>query len=295
MTGSAAPQAGWYPDPSYPTQQWRWWDGVQWSEHTSPMQQAPVVEQQAAAAALQAVPDQQHYAQAQYAAQPAAVAVASAQAVDARFDFDQFVVKQKIRPLLNVYEISAPRAGQPASDKPQNCADICSVRQKRIALRERISMRDGSDNELLALQQRKMLDVKGTSDILDAQGNVLGGLAKDFRKSLLRSRWYVLNAEGKRIAMVEETSAVFAVLRRIGRLIDVVNMVMSFVPYGFTITADGECATYGIKPGAPLGTHNRRIGLRDHYDLDLRNDTTRLIDRRVAVMLAVALDAMQGR
>ncbi|CAH0255342.1 hypothetical protein SRABI76_03349 [Microbacterium oxydans] len=32
---------GWYTDPSQPTQQ-RWWDGMQWTQHTAPLGQVPV-------------------------------------------------------------------------------------------------------------------------------------------------------------------------------------------------------------------------------------------------------------
>ncbi|MEO6821030.1 MAG: heavy metal-binding domain-containing protein [Candidatus Nanopelagicales bacterium] len=41
-TTSGQPIAGWYPDPSVPTQL-RWWDGTTWSDQTQPMvsEQAP--------------------------------------------------------------------------------------------------------------------------------------------------------------------------------------------------------------------------------------------------------------
>ena len=34
------PPPGWHPDPTQPAQ-WRWWDGTQWSAHTSPMVGGP--------------------------------------------------------------------------------------------------------------------------------------------------------------------------------------------------------------------------------------------------------------
>lgn len=36
----ATPQ-GWYPDPRQPAQQ-RWWDGAQWTDHTAPLENAPM-------------------------------------------------------------------------------------------------------------------------------------------------------------------------------------------------------------------------------------------------------------
>ena len=41
--------------------------------------------------------------------------------------------------------------------------------------------------------------------------------------------------------------------------------------------------------------HTRPIGVRDRYILRLSGDPDRRIDRRVAVALAVALDALQSR
>jgi hypothetical protein len=40
---------------------------------------------------------------------------------------------------------------------------------------------------------------------------------------------------------------------------------------------------------------NRRMGYRDTYDLDLSGDPGRTIDRRLAIALGVALDALQSR
>jgi len=40
---------------------------------------------------------------------------------------------------------------------------------------------------------------------------------------------------------------------------------------------------------------NRRFGVRDTYDLDLSGDPERKIDRRLAVALGIALDALQSR
>ncbi|MGW8679898.1 phospholipid scramblase-related protein [Streptomyces sp. NPDC055817] len=39
MTTQSNTPAGWYPDPQGAPQTLRWWDGAQWTEHTSPVQQ----------------------------------------------------------------------------------------------------------------------------------------------------------------------------------------------------------------------------------------------------------------
>jgi hypothetical protein len=93
----------------------------------------------------------------------------------------------------------------------------------------------------------------------------------------------VLDAHERQIALTQEKSVPVAVLRR---LID-------FVPYGefvplvfqFTIQMDGR----------EIGELRRPIGVRDRYTLTLRGDPDRRLDRRVAIALAVALDALQSR
>ena len=44
-----------------------------------------------------------------------------------------------------------------------------------------------------------------------------------------------------------------------------------------------------------IGDMNRRLGYRDTYDLDVSGDVERKIDRRLAVSLGIALDALQSR
>ena len=44
-----------------------------------------------------------------------------------------------------------------------------------------------------------------------------------------------------------------------------------------------------------IGDLNRRFGIRDTYDLDVAGDVERTIDRRLAVSLGIALDALQSR
>jgi uncharacterized protein YxjI len=73
--------------------------------------------------------------------------------------------------------------------------------------------------------------------------------------------------------------------------VDFIPYVGSFadwlpIPYDFTFTR-GETL---------LGHHKReRFKLRDRYTLDLTGDPERTLDRRLALALAVGLDALQAR
>ena len=186
---------------------------------------------------------------------------------------DRFVVDQLIRPVANLYRISA--SGRP----------IAFVRQKKLAIREdiRFFADESETTELFRIKARAVLEIGGRYDVITADGQGIGALEKVFGKSLLRSTWRVIGAGESELAVVKERSQFWAIVRR----------VIDAVPYGelvpivfhFTIDADGR----------HLGDFTRRIGLRDTYDLNLAGDPERTIDRRLAVALAVALDALQSR
>ena len=72
-----------------------------------------------------------------------------------------------------------------------------------------------------------------------------------------------------------------------------IRRAIDFVPYGDLVPIIFH---FTIDEGDQhLGDFNRRVGFRDTYDLDLSGDTARKIDRRLAIALAVALDALQSR
>jgi uncharacterized protein YxjI len=88
---------------------------------------------------------------------------------------------------------------------------------------------------------------------------------------------------GQELAIAQERSPAVAILRRV---IDVVPYG-DFVPIPFHFTIDaGE---------RHIGDLNRRLGFRDTYDLDVSGDVERTIDRRLAITLGIALDALQSR
>jgi hypothetical protein len=137
--------------------------------------------------------------------------------------------------------------------------------------------------ELFRLKARQIIEVRGRFDVLMPDGGRIGTLEKVFGASLLRSTWRILDANEAEVATAREKSVPLALLRR----------VIDLVPYGefvpilfqFEILMDGREA----------GEMRRPIGVRDRYILKLPGDPERRIDRRVAVALAIALDALQSR
>jgi hypothetical protein len=199
---------------------------------------------------------------------------------DDRFAHDAYFIDQLIRPVANLYRISTldPEGASPGEP-------VAFVRQKKLAIKEDIRFFGDQDEreELFRLKARKVLEFRSRYDVVLPGGGHAGVLEKVFGASLLRSRWRILDAEEREVGTAYERSMTVALLRR----------AIDFVPYGdlvpvlfhFTITADGR----------EVGELRRPIGVRDRYVLDLRGDTERRIDRRVAVALGIALDALQSR
>ena len=186
---------------------------------------------------------------------------------------DRFVIDQLIRPLANLYRISA--AGSP----------VAFVRQKKLAIKEdiRFYVDESQTEELFRIKARALMEFGGRYDVTTPAGERVGVLEKVFGKSLLRSTWRILDANEQELAIAKERSVPLALLRRV---IDAIPYG-DFIPVVFHFTIDaGE---------THLGDLNRRLGLRDTYDLDLSPDPARVIDRRLAIALGIALDALQSR
>jgi uncharacterized protein YxjI len=186
---------------------------------------------------------------------------------------DRFVIDQLIRPMVNLYRISAD--GQP----------IAFVRQKRLAIKEdiRFFADENETDELFRLKARALMEFGGRYDVTTPDGEKVGVLGKVFGKSLLRSTWQVLDANEQELAIAKERSVPVAILRRVIDAVPYGDFIP--IPFHFTIDAGDR----------HLGDLNRRFGVRDTYDLDLSGDLERTIDRRLAIALGIALDALQSR
>jgi len=186
---------------------------------------------------------------------------------------DRFTIGQLIRPMVNLYKISA------------GPTPIAFVRQKRMAIKEdiRFFADENEVRELWRIKARSLMEFGGRYDVTTPEGETIGVLGKVFGKSLLRSTWSIMDANERELAIAKERSVPIAILRRV---IDAVPYG-DFVPIPFHFTIDnGE---------RHIGDLNRRFGVRDTYDLDVSGDVERTIDRRLAVSLGIALDALQSR
>jgi uncharacterized protein YxjI len=186
---------------------------------------------------------------------------------------DRFVIDQLIKPMVNLYRISA------------GPTPVAFVRQKRMAIKEdiRFFADENETHELWRIKARSLMEFSSRYDVTTPEGEKIGVLGKVFGKSLLRSTWSVMDANEKELAVAKERSVSIALFRRVIDAVPYGDFVP--VPFHFTIDA-GE---------RKIGDLNRRLGFRDTYDLDVSGDVERTIDRRLAVTLGIALDALQSR
>lgn len=216
----------------------------------------------------------------------------------ARFSHDRFIIRQWVRAIINKYEVHAVAndAARPAEGEL-----VAFVHQKGLKLKEQIPFYADVERSRLVfeIRARKVLEARGRYDVVDDAGRSIGELHKRFARSLLRSTWIVCDEHGRELVMLQEKNVALAVWRRFVGLIPVIGDLLGAIPipYGFNVLAGAQLheRAGGAAPGTVIGSHTRRIGLRDVYDFDLRGDPARAFDRRLAVAAAIALDCLQRR
>ncbi|HVD11575.1 MAG TPA: hypothetical protein VNB88_13115 [Gaiellaceae bacterium] len=197
-----------------------------------------------------------------------------------RFENDRFLVEQLLRPMVNLYTVSTlgPDGKSPGET-------VAFTRQKRMALKEdlRFFADDSETEELFRLKARRVVEIGGRYDVALPSGERIGTLEKRFKQSLIRSTWTILDASEDQIAWARERSAAIAIVRRIKDLVPYGETIP--IPYHFTF----------LRGEREIGELTRVLGVRDNYILDLSPDAERALDRRLAIALAIGLDAFQAR
>ncbi len=189
----------------------------------------------------------------------------------------RFHVEQRVTPFQNSYRVLADDAGAPG-------ALIAFAQQKRLAFKEQFTLfRDeGRSTAVLTITADRRIDIRSTMTVREPGGAVVGVLRKRGAASLLRSTWEA-EQPGRPPLVVQERSVAVALLRRLWGMVPVVGDV----PLPFVFHFDGVDAA-----GEVVFRHERRWGLRDRYLLEVRPDR---LDPRLAIALAVCLDALQSR
>jgi uncharacterized protein YxjI len=197
---------------------------------------------------------------------------------------DRFLLRQRIRPVINQYEFSLPQEDGTLG------APICFVEQKRFKFKEdiRFYADDTKQHELMRIKARQRFDPRARYDVTDPAGTKIGEIQKVFGASLLRSTYAIFDAHGEEVATASEKSLAVALFRR---LVGVVPYIGNFadwlpIPDHFDFKRDDTV----------LGTHTRQaFKFRDTYTIDMTADPERTLDRRLVLATAVGMDALQAR
>jgi hypothetical protein len=190
----------------------------------------------------------------------------------------RFHVVQKITPFANQYRVLDDVDGRPGRL-------VAFAKQKRLAFKEQFTLfaDEGGRQPVLHVQADRRIDIRSVMTVTDGiTGDVAGRLRKKGAASLLRSTWE-LEQPGMPPVTVTERSVAVAVLRR----------VWDFIPFLSSVPVPWMFHFDGVAPdGAPVLSYTRKWGLRDRYVLDVH---TSALDTRLALALAVCLDALQSR
>jgi len=197
---------------------------------------------------------------------------------------DRFFLAQRIRPMINQYEVSTLGADQKSAGEP-----ICFVEQKRMKLKEdlRAFTDDSKTTEVFRIKAQQVWDPRARYDVTDASGQPVGQLGKAFGRSLLRSTWRLYDPAGDEIGWARERSLFVALFRRLVGLVPFIGEFADWlpIPYHFDYFVGDE----------RIGGLERILGVRDRYRLDVSGNDERKIDRRLVLALAVGMDALQAR
>jgi uncharacterized protein YxjI len=195
---------------------------------------------------------------------------------------DRFLIQQVFRPIGNEYRISVPAPGSTEEGEL-----LLYVKQKKMKIKEDIRFRLSPDDpaHLFMIKSKSVFEFRGRHEVLDADGQVLGLLEKDFTKSLLRSHWHVRDAAGTELFEAHEASWPIAIVRRVADFFGDIASLLTWLPFNFMFVRDGE----------QVGAYRRVLGkLRDRYGMEL-GPGLEGVDRRLVLAFAIGLDALQDR
>ncbi|MCX5085611.1 phospholipid scramblase-related protein [Streptomyces sp. NPDC056121] len=173
MTTQSNTPAGWYPDPQGAPQTLRWWDGAQWTEHTSPVQQP----------AGQQVPHQ--------AQQPQQQPVQQA----AQGQFAPQQPQQHQQPVQHQQQAAGPY-GQQAPQQQQSYVDPAKV-QRQVQHQAGVAptaQGGGSlftEPVLVVNQKAKLIELTNEYTVMDQNGGQIGSVVQVGQSTLKKVARFV--------------------------------------------------------------------------------------------------------
>lgn len=190
--------------------------------------------------------------------------------MDSVFISDQFLLKRQVFALTGKFRIYNPQ-GQL----------VMFSQQKMFRLKEdiRVYSDELKTRELLYIQARQILDFSAAYDVIDSQsGMKVGVLRRKGLRSIVQDEWHVLDASDQQIGVLREDSMAQALLRRL--------LLGSLLPQNYDLL-------FGDTRVADL---RQRFNLfRYELDIDCSMDTSRHLDRRLAIAAGILLATVEGK
>src|SRR3954463_8999618 len=185
----------------------------------------------------------------------------------------RLLMRQKLTLMVNRYVVAMEAPG--GGEGPM----VGFAEQKRMTMREEVTLYTDESRAavLCRFKARQVFDPSATYDVWDHQGTPIGMFRKGFAKSLMRSTWH-LEQPGM-AAVGQERSGAVAIGRRVWEM---VSDIPFFIPYHFDFTVDGRSVM----------SLDKTTNFHSRYLLELHDPG---LDRRLAIAVAVPLDALQSR
>jgi len=152
-------------------------------------------------------------------------------------------------------------------------------RQKAFKLREDMTVwaDENQSRELLKIQTPQILDLGATYFVTDStSGEEVGGLARQWGKSMIRDTWHLIGPDRQQVGMLQEKSLAGALVSRF----------INIVPQKYVIqTMEGA----------------RVVSIRQHFNPFVLKYTMTIddpmppIDRRLLIAMGILLCAIEGR
>ncbi|MFY9585981.1 MAG: hypothetical protein WAT66_00855 [Actinomycetota bacterium] len=182
---------------------------------------------------------------------------------------DTYVIRRKFLKLFgNEFRVFDP------SEK-----EVLFSRQKAFKLREDIRVWTGEDmqTEVLWIQARQIVDFSAAYDVIDSTtGQKVGAFKRKGLKSVVRDEWILMDANDQEVGIFQEDSVGMAILRRF----------INIIPQKFHMTV-------GNAHVANLQQNWNPFVMR--VTVDMSPDTQHLLDRRLAIAMAILHSSIEGR
>lgn len=133
---------------------------------------------------------------------------------------------------------------------------------------------------LLLITQDTKIALRSRYTLYEADGTEVARFERDNLASVLRRSWLATTPAGEPICRVAEDNWFKALLRRY------LGPMYGLLRTNFVVE---------LEDGSIIGKYDRQLTLLDQYTLDLRDDRSRLLDRRVALALSILLDSAESR